>query len=101
MLTPMTTKEQDLTVKAVVSACKDINKLNKRAYNFLNLCCGFIAHYDKFGFIAHYSDGSLVDDIKANASMNQYRNFHEGDAYYDYMMVKKSVYNRILEQLKR
>jgi hypothetical protein len=98
-LVPMTNKEQDLTVKAVLSACKDITKLNKRAYDYLNLCCGFIAHYNKYGFMDYYSDISLVDDIKANASMNQWHNFREGERDYEYQMAKKSVYNRIVEAL--
>jgi len=33
---------------------KDINKMSKELYNFLNLYCGFIAHYDINGFKATY-----------------------------------------------
>lgn len=98
-LTPMTTKEQDLTVKAVLSACRDITKLNKRAYNFLYLCSGFIAHYNRNGFIGHYSDASLVQDIIDNQTHNQWRNFSPDHKDYDYMMAKKDVYNRIVEAL--
>jgi hypothetical protein len=33
---------------------KDISRMNKELYNFLNLYCGFIAHYDINGFKATY-----------------------------------------------
>jgi hypothetical protein len=33
---------------------KDINRMNKELYTFLNLYCGFIAHYDINGFKATY-----------------------------------------------
>lgn len=98
-LVPMTQKEQDLTVKNVLSACKDINKLNKRGYNFLYLASGFIAHYDINGFKSHYEDYSLIDDIKENANFNQWNNFRQGERDYEYMMAKKAVYNKILEAL--
>jgi hypothetical protein len=99
-LVPMTSKEQDLTVKAVLSACKDINKLNKRAYKFLYLSNGFIAHYDINGFKSFYSDSnSLKQDIVNNRSFNQWNNFRVGEKDYEYMMAKKSVYNRIVESL--
>ena len=95
----MTSKEQDLTVKAVLSACKDITKLNKRAYNYLYLCNGFIAHYNKYGFIDYYNDVPLVQDIIENARSNQWGNFRPGDRDYEYNMAKKAVYNRIVEAL--
>ena len=99
MLTPMTQKEQDLTVKNVLAACKDINKLNSRGYKFLHLANGFIAHYDINGFKAFYEAFSLTKDIIDNATQNQWRNFQPGDRDYDYMMAKKAVYNRIVEAL--
>ncbi len=34
----------------------DIRNMNKELYQFLNLYCGFIAHYDINGFKATYSD---------------------------------------------
>jgi hypothetical protein len=33
---------------------RDINRMNKELYNFLNLYCGFIAHYNINGFKATY-----------------------------------------------
>jgi len=96
---PMTEKEKVLTIKNVVAAIKDITKLNKRGYNFLNQSTGFIAHYNMYGFIDYYSNWPLVSDIMANAEMNQWGNFSKGDENYDYKMAKKDVYNRILEVL--
>jgi hypothetical protein len=37
-----------------VIVSKDISKVNKELYEFLNLYCGFIAHYDINGFKATY-----------------------------------------------
>lgn len=99
-LTPMTLKEQELTIKNVVSACRDITKLNKRGYNFLYLASGFIAHYNLHGFISHYENGGLKQDILANQSNNQYHNFREGEANYEYYMSKKHTYNAICLKLK-
>ena len=98
-LLPMTQKEQDLTVKNVLAACKDINRLNSRGYKFLHLAVGFIAHYNLDGFKGYYEDNSLVQDIIDNAAHNQWRNFQPGDRDYDYQMAKKAVYNRIVEAL--
>lgn len=98
-LQPMTQKEQDLTVKNVLAACKDITKLNKRGYNFLYLASGFIAHYNIQGFKDYYTDNSLVQDILGHASYNQWRNFGPDERDYDYYMAKRRVYNRIVEAL--
>ena len=98
-LTPMTQKEQDLTVKNVVAACKDINKLNKRGYQFLNLSSGFIAHYDLHGFIDFYSHISLKNDIIGFAGQNQWKNFRPGERDYEYYKAKADVYNRILAEI--
>ena len=40
--------------RQVVEA-RDISRMNKELYQFLNLYCGFIAHYDINGFKAVYS----------------------------------------------
>lgn len=40
---------------ARVLKARDINKMDKNLYNHLHLHCGFIAHYDIFGFKAEYS----------------------------------------------
>lgn len=96
----ITPKDQALTVKNVLLACKDITKLNKRGYNFLSLCCGFIAYYNLAGFIEYYSDNDLITDILDNASFNQWRNFSPSDKDYEYYMSKRAIYNEIVKGIQ-
>jgi hypothetical protein len=99
-LTPLTERQKALIVSNVVKACKNIDNLNKTGYNFIYLCSGFIAHCDMYGFMAAYSQpGSLKRDILSYAGQNQWRNFREGERDYEYMMAKKDVYNRIVQQI--
>ena len=95
----LTDRQKDLIVRNVVKACKNIDNLNSTGYKFLYLCSGFIAHYDLYGFIANYSDGSLKRDILSFAGQNQWRNFRPGERDYDYYMSKADVYNRIVAQI--
>lgn len=95
----MTQKEFDLTVKNIVAACKNIEKLNSRGYNFLYLCSGFIAHYNINGFKCYYSQESLVDTLLRNKECNQWSNFTKSDKNYDYYMQKREVYNQVLSEL--
>ena len=94
-----TEKEKTLIIKNVLSASKDINKLNKRGYNFLYLASGFIAHYNLQGFIDYYKNNSLMNDILKNKRFNQWNNFSKIDKNYLYYMGKKEVYNAICESL--
>ena len=96
---PMTEREKELTVKNIVSACKDINKLNKRGYNFLYLASGFIGHYNIHGFRDYYGYHNLGYDILKYFYSNQWDNFRPGERDYDYYMAKKDVYNRVCEKL--
>lgn len=99
-LTPLTERQKSLIVSNVVKAVKNIDNLNSTGYKFINLCSGFIAHYDLYGFIAHYGDrGSLKRDILSYAGQNQWNNFRPGERDYEYMMAKKDVYNRIVAQI--
>lgn len=95
----ITLKDQALTVKNVLLACKDITKLNKRGYNFLYLAGGFIAHYNLAGFIDYYSDNELISDILNNARLNQFNNFAPSDTNYFYYMSKRQIYNDIMKGL--
>ena len=95
-MTPLTYNQKRLISNNVLAACKDINKLNNTGYKFLNLCSGFIAHYDLNGFKAYYSENSLQDDIERFANQNQWSNFREGERNYDYYMAKRDCYNMIL-----
>lgn len=90
------TKTQALIIKNVLAACGNIEKLNRRGYNFLYLCSGFIAHYDLEGFKDYYRDHSLVEDLEANYSQNQWRNFKEGEKHAAYYHSKRDIYNAIL-----
>lgn len=84
----------------MVRACKNIETLNRTGYKFINLCSGFIAHYNLCGFRSAYSQiGSLKNDILKYANQNQWGNFHEGLKDYEYYMSKKDIYNRIVLQL--
>ena len=99
-MTPLTERQKTLIVSNVVKACKNIDNLSKTGYKYINLCSGFIAHYDLYGFIAHYSTpNSLKRDIISYAGQNQWNNFRPGERDYEYMMAKKDVYNRIIAQI--
>lgn len=98
-MTPLTERQKTLIVNNVVKACKNIEALNKTGYNFLYLASGFIAHYNLYGFIEAYRDGSLRREIIANKNFNQWSNFREGEKHYDYYMSKKDVYNRIVKAI--
>lgn len=96
---PIDTKTQALIIKNVLAACGNIDKLNKRGYDFLYQCSGFIAHYDIHGFKEYYRDHSLVADIEANYSQNQWRNYKPGERFADYYHSKRDIYNAILGNL--
>jgi hypothetical protein len=98
-LTPLTERQKTLIVSNVVKAVKNIDNLNKTGYNFVYQCSGFIAHYDLYGFIASYTGESLKRDLISYAGQNQWANFRQGERDFDYMMAKKDVYNRIIQEI--
>ena len=55
---------------------KDIRKMNKELYDFLNLYCGFIAHYDINGFKATYRNPRDFAEVFI-------RHFDRGHRYYN------------------
>jgi hypothetical protein len=92
----LTDKEQNLILKNVVAACRDIGKLNKRGYTFLYLASGFIAHYNLDGFKQAFGNGAaLRRAILSNQQNNQWRNFKEGEKNAEYYFSKRDVYNAI------
>lgn len=93
------TKTQALIIKNVLAACGNIEKLNKRGYDFLYLANGFIAHYNIEGFKAYYREHSLVKDIEENYRQNQWRNFRTGEPNAEYYHSKRDIYNAILGNL--
>ena len=99
-LTPLTERQKSLIVANVVKACKNIDHLNGTGYKYINLCSGFIAHYDLWGFIAAYGQsGSLRRDILNFSGQNQWRNFRPGERDYEYYQSKADVYRRIVDQI--
>lgn len=97
---PLTPRQQTLIVNNIVRACECIEVLNKTGYNYINLCCGFIAHYNLYGFRDAYKrHGSLREAILNNEHANMWRNFHPGDQNYEYYMSKAAVYRRIIEEI--
>lgn len=46
-----------------------MHKMTNRLYEFLNLCCGSIAHYNKQGWIAEYP---TVKDLRAFFKCNEF-----------------------------
>jgi hypothetical protein len=100
MIEPLTQRQQDIIASNVIKATRDIRMLNRTAYKYLNLCSGFIAHYDLHGFIAYYQDHSLREDILANSRQNMWLNFRPEDENYAYYQTKAEVYKRILKSIK-
>ena len=99
-MTPLSERQKTLIVNNVVKACSNIEDLNSTGYKYINLCSGFIAHYDLYGFIANYKEDSLKADILRNTRANEWRNFHPKDENYEYYMSKADVYTRIVEAIK-
>jgi hypothetical protein len=96
MIPPIPEKQKTLIIKNLVSACKDINKLNGTGYRFISTASGFIAHYDINGFKAYYDRHKLQKNIEVNAPYNMFNNFREGDENYAYYMSRKDIYQRVL-----
>lgn len=99
MLTLLTPRQETLIVNNVVAAVRDIRKLNRTGYKFINLCSGFIAHYDLYGFIDYYGGESLRADILDNWQANKWLNFRAGDENYEYYRQKARIYTNIVERI--
>jgi len=98
-LVPHTERQATLIVNNVVRACNDITKLNGTGYKYINLCSGFIAHFNRYGFIDHYSRHSLRENILRNEQANMWLNFRPGDKNYEYYKSKADIYRRIVESI--
>jgi len=90
--------------KKVIEA-RDINLMSKELYDFLNLYCGFIAHYDINGFKAVYSPPREFADVFIRHFDCEHRYFngtyscHE-EPYKETEYTKaeiKNEFNRIVE----
>jgi hypothetical protein len=101
MLQPMSEKEKELTIKACVNACKNINTLNKRSYQFIMLSSGFIAHYNINGFKAVFNaPEELKNAVIRYAPQNTWTNFRLGEQDYEYYHQKGEIYQEIVKRLK-
>ena len=62
----MTAKDKQ-AVQRNFTACleqRSLEKMDKRAYNFYNLYCGFIAHYDIHGFRTEYAGLAFLNFLE-------------------------------------
>jgi hypothetical protein len=101
-LTPISENDERLTIQSCIRALRDINKLEKRSYNFLYLASGFIAHYDIYGFASYYGTAKrLAEDVINNRDTNQWRNFFPGQENYEYYMQKKRIYNAVADEAEK
>ena len=102
MRTIITDREQYLIASNLIKASTlDIECLTKASYQYISGCNGFIAHYDREGFISSYgTPQNLRHDILHNAKANQYNNFRPTDVNYDYYMSKRNVYEMVVEGIK-
>jgi hypothetical protein len=100
-LGPFGVKEEQKIIRDCVKAVSNIETLTRRAYRFLNLSNGFIAHHDKRGFMDHYREpGSLKRDVLAYQNHNQWGNFRHGERGFEYYMQQKRIYNVVCDCLK-
>ena len=84
----------------IVEACRDITKLSLEAYRWLHLRAGFIAHYDREGFIEEYQTcQNLRDNILANLIHNTSCNRSRKDRDYPYYLQQCEIYQQIVERL--
>ena len=97
----------DRQVSLIVSSFRkvfeqnNISRLTGCAYKFIMLSYGFIAHYDRHGFMNRYNDVyEFASDIVKHQRMNQWKNFRIGEANYEYYMQKREIYNKIAEMAK-
>jgi hypothetical protein len=98
---PFSVEEEQKIIRDCVKAARNIDGMTDKAYRFLNLSSGFIARYNKFGFMDYYREpGSLKQDILAHQNHNQWGNFHPGEQGYEYYMQKKNIYKTICDCLK-
>jgi hypothetical protein len=100
-LEPFSLEEKQRIIRDCVKAARNIDTLTDKAYRFLNLSSGFIAHYDKFGFMDYYREpGSLKQDVLSHQRHNQWDNFRPGERGYEYYMQQKDIYNAVCDCLK-
>ena len=102
-LIPISEIKANLIVNNLIKAStEDLNALTDDAYRFIHIASGFIAHYNKYGFIEEYSIAeNLGDDILKYRDDNQHHNFTPGERDYEYMFQKQNIYNRVCEGIRK
>ncbi|MCI0560208.1 MAG: hypothetical protein MN733_17105 [Nitrososphaera sp.] len=86
----------------LVFKTSSIEKLNQPTYKFITLHMGFIAHYDLYGFQAHYQD---LRDFCAKLQTSEYSrdedyNLREADRY-EHRQEFGAAYNHSISQAIR
>ena len=99
MLKTKTGRQVKMIVNNIAAACDDIDELKEYGYDYIYLAGGFIAHYDRFGFIQYYKRRELWRDIFQNAHRNTFQNFRPGDESYEYYRQKAEIYKMILDKI--
>lgn len=100
MLHPLEPEKASRIVSGVLEACRDITRLPMESYRWLHLRAGFIAHFDRDGFIEEYqSCQNLRDNILANQIHNTSCSRSHKDVDYPYYLQQCEMYNEIVEKL--
>ena len=100
MIHPLEPEKVSRVISNVLEACRDITCLSLEAYRWIHLKAGFIAHYDREGFIEEYQTSqNLRDNILANQIHNTSCNRSLKDRDYPYYLQQCEMYQHIVEQL--
>jgi hypothetical protein len=101
MLKPLSQDEVSRIVKNVLDACIDIKTLSQQGYQWISLRAGFIAHYNREGFIADFENSqNLRENILAYEHHNTRFNRSQKDIDYPFYKQVSEMYLQIVEQLK-
>ena len=101
MLKPLSEEEASRIVKNILEACKDIQHLSRDGYRWISLRAGFIAHYNREGFISDYQlSSNLRDNILAYEKANTFCHRKERDRDYPYYQQVCRMYAEIAAKLK-
>ena len=101
MLKPFEPQHAVRIVDNILDACKDITRLSVDGYRWISIRAGFIAHYNKEGFITDYQTSQNIrDNILVYEHANIHCNRSVTDIEYPYYQQQCDMYARILDNLK-
>ena len=87
-------------VSGVLKACRDITLLTLESCRWLQIRAGFIAHYDRKGFIEEYQTcQNLRDNILANHIHNTSCSRSKKDVDFPYYLQQCDMYAQIVQSL--